>query len=107
MNAVTGTIFTATFPLFEGNFRGKCTCTGHATVKGIIISDSCYTVDNKHRVWFKVLESDNAQYPVGKETWKQGKNFYACIKDYEYPVDYELRADCKNDQKDRLGIAHR
>jgi len=98
MNAVKGTKFTATMPLFDSSYA-KPRFIGNATISGIITRDTCYDVNNKHWVWFTCTASDNAKYVVGKEYKKQGKNFYDQVVSYEEPANYAEVAAAKDAYK--------
>jgi len=111
MNAVTGMWFYAEFPIFEGGSFSRWGKRGGRFIKnvkitGIITSAESYEEKSKkHWIWFKVETSnDELYYKIGKEYKKQGKNFYASVKNYEYPENYEEMAEQKKQSKIYHGI---
>lgn len=106
MNAVNGTKFTASFPVFSGNFK-SAKFDHMATVSGVVTIQDCYSHDNfKHWIYFIVTKSDSPDYVVGKQYKKQGKNFYGKITKCEYPSDYCLQAGAKDSYKTAIGISN-
>jgi hypothetical protein len=95
MNAVLGTIFTANFPVFTGS-RTKPKWHKNIKIVARISIDACYAKDNKHWIYFTVLESEDVEFfAVGKQYKKQGKNFYPAILCYTYPENYAEIAETK------------
>ena len=107
MNAVSGTIFSAKFPIFTGS-RFSPKFLKDVTVKARITKDSVYDSNNKHWIYFEVLESDDqAQYEIGKQYKKQGKNFYDQVTEFTYPENYEEVAELKSYRKMAHGLMPR
>ena len=78
------------------------------TVKARITKDSVYDSNNKHWIYFEVLESDDrAQYQIGKQYKKQGKNFYDQVTEFTYPENYEEVAELKSYRKMAHGLVPR
>jgi hypothetical protein len=105
MNAVKGTKFTATFPVFSPGRSGSY--IKDVKISGVITIDTCYSSDNnKHWIYFTCSASDDlAFYQIGKQYKKQGKNFYSRIEGYIYPDNYAQAAQTKLQAKQVLGLA--
>ena len=101
MNAVNGTKFKASFPMFTGSFR-NAKYSHEAIVSGTITNDTCYDSNNKHWVYFTCTESNCPEFSIGSQYKKQGKNFYSAVTNYEYPTDYAFASA----QKDLIKTAH-
>lgn len=107
MNAVSGTIFSAKLPIFTGS-RFSPKFLKDVTVKARITKDSVYDLNNKHWIYFEVIESDDqAQYQIGKQYKKQGKNFYDQVTEFTYPENYEQVAELKSYRKMAHGLVPR
>jgi len=104
MNAVLNTIFTAAFPVFSGS-RFSAKYVKDVEIKARITKDSVYDTNNKHWIYFEVIESnDHIHYEPGKQYKKQGKNFYEAILTHVYPENYDDLAEIKNSKKLLHGI---
>jgi hypothetical protein len=104
MNAVTGTTFSAKFPVFSGS-RFSAKFVKDVAITARITKMCCYDSNNKHWIYFEVIASDDSDnYKVGKQYKKQGKNFYPGVSSYEYPANYDEIAAAKNEFKMVNGI---